>query len=86
MSHRITIAYLVTSSPKVGGLGYCCEWAFFHALRARRAQLMAEGLGVSVTALWKRRALYNAGDLACQGCPGKCMKDKLTHHERAYPT
>lgn len=67
---KITIKSLVTK-----GLGYCCEAAFFRAIKQTGA--IATRLGVSDRAVRYRKELFNEGKIACEHCPN-CMDARLT--------
>lgn len=69
---RILLKHLI-----VGGLGYCCEYAFWTAYRQnRQTPLAAERLGVTVRAVQKHKAARRRGKLKCQNCL-TCLKEKL---------
>lgn len=68
MDKRITLRSLI-----VDGLGYCCEWSFWHCYRKNRyTPIIAARLGVSIRACQKHKAAYRRGDLKCE-CSGSCL-------------
>ncbi len=66
---KFTIKLLVTT-----GLGYCCEAAFFRAIKQTGA--IATRLGVSDRAVRYRKELFNEGKIKCEGCKN-CMDARL---------
>jgi len=56
------------------GLGYCCEYIFFHYYKD--TSMIAARLGVTTRAIRKHKAAFAAGELRCENCKN-CLCHKL---------
>ncbi len=65
-----------TSSLITDGLGYCCEWLFFHRFKDRTDSLIAARLGVSPRTVRQHRIKVMLGQLGCEAA-SCCMRAKL---------
>ena len=68
------VTRLVTAAESQGGLGYCCEWMFFH--HNGRTSLIADRLCLTSRTIRLRKALFRAGAFRCEkkDC---CLKPRL---------
>lgn len=68
MPKPILIKFLAETS------GYCCQWAFVEANRAKTRKDWASELGVSESTVKESRAQARDGILQCKQCDG-CLRD-----------